>query len=175
MFMHAAIVANGNTINTLPAGIYPDGTEVRVVGDGVNEFNGPCAGGAITAPFSADVLIAGLPYKVIIEPNNPAAGSQQGSVRGKKQKINRVTLCFYESIGAEAGNNQSHLQNIPIMAPGTQSVVPHFETGVLYSHDLIVDLNGDWLDDATISIVNDNGMPFTLKAVIPHITVEEPK
>jgi hypothetical protein len=171
MFVHCAIVGSGNTVSGLP---FPNGTMLRVIGDGVDEYNGPCEGGYITVPFTATVLLAGLPYKTIVEPNNPAAGSNQGSVRGKKQKINQVLLAFYETLGCQVGLDQDHMQTIPVMAAATQSGVPHFETGILLNDDLIIDFDGEWDDQATISIVSDNGMPFTLLAVIPVLNVSEP-
>jgi hypothetical protein len=172
MFVHCAVTGTGSTITGLP---FPDGTIVRVVGDGDDEADVACSGGEVTVTFTATKLVAGLPYEVIIEPNNPAAGSRQGSVRGKKQKINRVTLAFYETLGCQVGMDQNNLETIAELAAGTQSGVPHFESGVLFSGDITMDFDGDWKDRATICIVQDNGKPLTLKCIIPVLNVEEPK
>jgi hypothetical protein len=165
----------GNSLSGLPTAIYTDGRTVRAVGDGRYEYNGAdVASGALTLPFYANQIIVGLPYRMILEPNNPSAGSAQGSVRGKKQKINAATLAFYETVGCEIGMDEDNLHEIPSLSPGTQSGVVHFETGVLFSEDMTLEFDGDWKEQATICIVSDNGMPFLLKAVIPVLNVNEP-
>jgi hypothetical protein len=165
----------GNSVSGLPTDIYTDGRLVRAVGDGRYEYDGTdVAAGALTLPFYANTIYVGLPNKMILEPNNPSAGSSQGSVRGKKQKINAATLAFYETVGCDIGMDESTVIPIPIMDPGTISGTEHFETGVLFSDDIHVQFNGDWKEQSTICIVSDNGFPFLLKAVIPEVNVSEP-
>ena len=48
-------------------------------------------------------ISVGIPYKATIQTMKLNAGSQQGSSRGKRQKINRVTLILYETIGGKYG------------------------------------------------------------------------
>jgi hypothetical protein len=102
-----------------------------------------------------------------VEPTNPNAGSNQGSARGKKQKINRMTLCFHETVGCRYGINQTRLTDL---MKGSEKFLP----GVLFSGDKVVDVEGDWDDQATMSIVHDFPTPFLLKAIIPHVSINEP-
>jgi hypothetical protein len=164
-----------NSVSGLPTGIYYDGRTIRALGDGTYEYNGTAVvGGVATFPWYANIIHVGLPFSTILEPMNPNAGSQQGTARGKKQKINRVTLCFYETMGCEIGINQDLLHDIPVEDAGAVSAQPHFEAGVLFTEDMTVDLRGEWEDKATISIVHDRATPFTLKAVVPHVNINEP-
>lgn len=152
-----------NAVSGLPTSVYYDGKVIKVLGDGQYIYAGPVDSGAATLPFYANKIHAGLPFTTIIEPMNPNAGSSQGTARGKKQKINRVTMCFHETNKCKVGINQDLLYDLP-----------GFEDGVLFSGDMIIDLQGEWEDKATISIVHDEPLPLTVKAVVPHVNINEP-
>ena len=100
------------------------------------------AGGVVTLGGTYSGLAhAGLPYSMIVEPMNPNSGSRQGTSRGKKQKINRATLCLLESQGGQYGVDQSHLFDIP------------YPDATLFSDDVTLDFQGNWDEKAPISIV----------------------
>ena len=165
-----------NSISGLPGDVYPDGKEIQVLGDGIYCYVGKVYNGGISFPFYANVIHAGLPYETVIEPLNPSTQTRQGVSRGKKQKINRVTLCFYDSIGCKIGIDRDHLFDLYLSDPLVHKGVieaPYFTSGILSSDDMTVDLQGEWDDEASISIVHDKPVAFTLNAVVAHITVND--
>jgi len=177
-FVHCGKIYNfaspTNIVTGLPNPPYADGTYIKALGDGEHEYTGPVTSGSVTFPWTASKIIVGLAFSTIIEPMKPSAGSQQGSTRGKKQKINRATLCFYETVGCKVGIDQNNLMEIPVLASGAAAtIVETFEAGILKTADLTVDLTGDWLDEGTISIVHDRPTPFTCLGVIPRSSVDE--
>ncbi len=120
--------------------------------------------GSITLDWYGNLIHVGLPCEAIVEPMKLNAGSLLGTARGKKQKINRLTVAFYETAGAKAGPDQNDLKIIP------------FGTGVqpeLFTGDKDFEFHGDWQNEATISIVQDQPLPMTVLAIIPRVTVNE--
>jgi hypothetical protein len=176
-FVHCGLTLESetptDTITGLPADVYPDGKLVHVLADGIF-YEGKVFNGGLTLPFTASTIHVGLPYSTIIEPLNPNAGSSQGTARGKKQKINRVTLCFYESNRCKVGIDQNHLFDLNNYDGARVPEPPYFTAGLLTSEDMTVDLQGEWADEATISIVHDKPLPFTINAVVPHVSINEP-
>ncbi len=142
---------------------YLEGKTLDILVDGAVHNQVEVVSGAITLDRYGNKIHFGLPYTTIIEPMKLNAGGQ-GTSRGKKQKINRATLCFHETVGGKYGRDQNHLFDIPF---GT-GVAP-----VLHTEDVMVDFEGDWSDEATISIVHDQPLPMTLKAIIPRVSVNE--
>jgi|WetSurMetagenome_2_1015567.scaffolds.fasta_scaffold225275_2 hypothetical protein len=166
-----------NTVTGLPTDIYVDGKGIQALGDGKFVYEGTVTDGSVTLPWYANKIHVGLPFTTKIKPVNPTPSFNQGVVRGKKQKINRVTLCFQESVRCQVGIDESHLFDINYYEPGTDALrpaPPYFEAGVLKTGDMTVDLQGEWLDKATLAIVHDQPLPLTVKAVIPHISINEP-
>jgi hypothetical protein len=169
---------------------YLMGKEVQALGDGAIIFDETVAADTITFSYYCNKIHIGLPYTTTIDPMNPNIGSQQGTSRGKKQKISRATLCFYETFGCKVGSNNKKLYNVGYgysIAPGTLGVFGYslspgntylipFGTGTaptLFTGDITVDIDGGWDDEATITIVHDLPLPFTLKAIIPRLSVAD--
>ncbi len=176
--------------NVISGMTYLMGKEVQALGDGAIIFDETVAADTITFSYYCNKIHIGLPYTTTIDPMNPNIGSQQGTSRGKKQKISRATLCFYETFGCKVGSNNKKLYNVGYgysIAPGTLGVFGYslspgntylipFGTGTaptLFTGDITVDIDGGWDDEATITIVHDLPLPFTLKAIIPRLSVAD--
>lgn len=43
----------------------------------------------------------------------------------------------------------------------------------MFTGDVTVDFPGDWEDNSSIVIVHDQPLPFTLKGIIPRVTVND--
>ena len=141
-----------------------EGKDVVALGDGAFIFEGIVASGSLQFDYYCNLIHVGLPFTTTIKPMNPNIGSQQSTTRGKKQKINKATLCFYETVGCKIGMDEDHLYEVP------------FGTGIqpsLFTGDKTIDLAGNWDDQATLCIAHDNPLPFTLKAIIPRLNVNE--
>lgn len=138
--------------------------EVAILVDGAVHSKKTITGGAITLSYYGNKVHIGLPYSTIIEPMKLHAGSQLGTARGKKQKVYKATVMFYETVGAKIGQDRNDLKTIP------------FGTGIqpeLFTGDIDTEFDGDWGNNATISIVQEDPLPMTILGIVPHVTVAE--
>jgi hypothetical protein len=141
-----------------------EGEDVAILVDGAVHPNETVTAGAITLDYYGNKIHIGLPYTSTLEPMKIHAGSQQGTSRGKRQKINRLTALFYETVGGKAGPDSDNLKSIP------------FGTGVqpeLFTGDVDVEFNSGWDNEATVTIVQDQPLPMTVIGLVPHVSVNE--
>ena len=138
--------------------------DVTILVDGAAHPVKTVTGGVITLEYYGNKVHIGLPYSTIIEPMKLHAGSQLGTARGKKQKVYKATIMFYETTGAKIGQDRNSLD---IISFGT-GVQPELFTG-----DIDVEFDGDWDNKATISIVQEDPLPMTVLGIVPHVTVAE--
>jgi hypothetical protein len=154
--------------NTVTGLQYIQGQSAVAVGDGAKIWQGTVpSNGQVTFAYYANLVSIGLTFQTIIEPMNPTLGNPQQTSKGKKQKISRVTFSLCDSIGGQYGNDQQHL-HLMAYGPGAKGLPPALFTG-----NITRDLDGDWQDEATISIVHGEPFPFTLRSVIPRVDVAE--
>ena len=154
--------------NTVTGMTYLQGKTAVAVGDGAIIWRGTVpASGIVTFPSYANLVNIGLPFTTIIEPMNPILGNREQTSKGKRQKISRATFSLYQSIGGKYGNDQAHLHALAY-GPGAKGLQPQLFTG-----NITRDFDGDWEDEATISIVHDEPFPFCLRCIIPRIDVAE--
>jgi hypothetical protein len=117
---------------------------------------------ALGATYSGKCHV-GLPFTSTVEPMKLNAGSQLGTARGKKQKINCVTVCLYETCGGQIGMDISNLLPIDVSAV----------EGTLVTDDYQHEFSGDWKDEATMCIVQDEPYPMTVLGLIPRLSLNE--
>jgi hypothetical protein len=121
-------------------------------------------GGSVTLSKFGNKIHIGLPCMAITEPMKLHAGAQLGTARGKLQKVTKLIVAFYETIGCKAGPDQDNLYTIP------------FGTGVqpkLFTGDKGFEFPGNWEKEATISIVQEQPLPMTIMAIVPEVVVSE--
>jgi hypothetical protein len=119
--------------------------------------------GAVTLHYYGNQTHIGLPYIPIVEPMKLHAGSQLGTARGKKQKINKLTGCFYETgDGVKAGPDATNLK-----------FIKELTAGELNTKDVQFEFPGDWKDEATLYITQTKPLPMTILALVPHVSLNE--
>lgn len=138
------------TVDALVDGIADTGLSVSVAG-------------ALTLTYYGNQTHVGLPYTPIVEPMKLHAGSQLGTARGKKQKINKLTGCFYETgDGVKAGPDANNLK-----------FIKELTAGELNTKDIPFEFPGDWKDEATLYITQTKPLPMTILALVPHVSLNE--
>ena len=121
------------------------------------------AGGNVTFDYYGNQVHAGLPYTPELEPMKLDAGSQLGTARGKKQRIHKLTCCFYETgEGVEAGPDSTHLRD-----------VKDLDAGELSTKDVPFQFPGGWANEATLHIRQTLPLPMTILAIVPRVDVNE--
>lgn len=142
-----------------------EGESVSILIDGAVHPNQTVASGEITLSYYGNLIHVGLHESAVLEPMKLNAGQVQGTARGKRQRINRATVAFYETTGAKWGPDTDNLKIIPF-GTGTQ---PQLFTG-----DKTYPFHGDWDHEATMAIVQEQPLPMTILGIIPEVTVNEP-
>lgn len=153
-------------VTNSPSGLdHLEGEAVSVLIDGAVHSTEPVVtGGEIQLAWYGNKIHAGLGYSSVLEPMKIHLGTEGGTSRGKKQRITRLTVSFYETVGAKAGPDEDNLKSIP------------FGTGVqpsLFTGDKDFEMDGDWGNEATICLVQDQPLPMTVLALIPRVTIDE--
>lgn len=142
-----------------------EGKTVDVVVDGAVLPQKTVSSGAIDLDgFYGNKIHVGLHYDTIIKTMKLHAGSQTGTSRGKKQKINKATFLFHETVGCQYGIDEDNLFDVPFTYGDQPSLV---------TDDIDVDIEGDWDDEAELYILHDKPLPFTLKGIIPRVSVND--
>jgi len=141
-----------------------EGKTVTALIDGSVSPNKTVASGAITLDRYANKIHVGLPYTSVLEPMNLNVKGRTEDSKTKKQKINRAVVAFYETVGGKIGPDVDDLKTIP------------FGTGdppLLFTGEKVVDFEGDFNDNSSIVIVQDQPLPMTVLAISPRLTVND--
>jgi len=157
----------GRVTNTLSGLSHLEGKTVSVLGDGVDFGDEVVAGGAITLDHYGNLIHVGLPFESVIEPMKLHSGSTLGTARSKKQRINKVTVCVYETCGGKIGPDEDNLQDISGYFEKT------YDEGELITADADVEFDGDWKNEATLCLKQDRPYPFGILALIPRVSLNE--
>ncbi len=78
-----------------------NGREVCVLVDGAVHPRRTVAGGSITLQTPGTVVVVGLPFTALLEPNEMELPLPDGSLRGRRLRINRAVLQLWKSLGCE--------------------------------------------------------------------------
>ena len=95
-----------------------------------------------------------------VQPTDPVMNTGTTTTRGMKQKINRVTLSLYQSMGGQYGDDPNHMYDI-VYDPGTRGKTPQMNTA-----EITRDNDGDWGDYTTFYVTQDDPLPFTLLGMV---------
>ncbi len=80
-------------------------------------------GDSFTFQYYCAQITIGLPYKVTVQPMNPVTAGTTSTTRGMKQKLSRVTISLYQSLGGKYGTDLNHMDDIHY-GPGTHGGQP---------------------------------------------------
>jgi hypothetical protein len=151
-------------VNSVPGLDHLENETVTALVDGRVHPNETVSSGAISLDWYGNRIHAGLPYTSTLEPMKLHAGSEYGTARGKKQRIHKITGCFYQTVGGKAGPDEDNLRPLNLDEEHTEQ---------LFTDDIQFQFGGDWADEATICIVQDEPLPMTVLAIVPRVTLDE--
>ncbi len=159
---------SGGTVETVLKTVtglsHLEGESVVAMVDGGANAAKTVSSGSITLDSYGNKIHVGLNYTSTLEPMKINVGGNQGTSRGKKQKISRLLVSFYETVGGKIGKDTDNLKSIPFGLSDSPE---------LFTGDKIFEFYGDYGDDCTISIVQDQPLPMTVLGIIPTVTVNE--
>jgi hypothetical protein len=157
-------VSNGSVsqvFNQVTGVSYLIGNTIVAVGDGAVILQPTeVTSDSITFDYYANLITIGIPYDTTIQPTNPVLSSQGATTRGMPQKLNRVTLSLYQSMGGQYGSDLDHMYDITY-GPGTKLKTPAMSTG-----SVTVDMDCDWTEESTFIVRQSDPLPFTLRGIV---------
>jgi hypothetical protein len=146
------------------------GTTIRAFVDGaaeppiqVNED------GTAELQNSGTKIHLGLLYRSTFSPNTRQIPAN-GTSKGKKRRIEKVTLQLYKSLGGRAGTTEDKTEQLITQRLGSYVLgsAPEPFTG-----DIDVTVSGNIDTEGKLIIVHDDPVPFTLLALVERVAILE--
>jgi hypothetical protein len=159
------VYTSGGTVmqvaNQVTGMAYLMGQTIVAVGDGAKILDSTVVtADTVIFPYYCNLITIGLPYQVTIQPTNPVLSSQSSTTKGMQQKLDRVTISLYQSMGGQYGTDLSHMYDIGY-GPGTMGQQPQMSTT-----EVTKDLDSDWNESASIYVTQNDPFPFTLRGLV---------
>lgn len=121
--------------------------------------------GNFTLPTEAVNVVAGLPYKMVIELPNVEIKTGDGTMQGRKKQISNCMLRLSNTLGGEIGNDTSLLDMIPYDENSATYKLS------LYTGDKEITLPvGGFNLDGRVVITSNEPFPFNLLMVVREVS-----
>lgn len=148
--------------NTITGLGHLEGKTVDILMDGARHPASVVASGAVSLSWYGNLIHAGLPYAPIVQPMKAEVNTDSGSSIGKKKRIFKLGVRFFESFGCLWGPDKDNLDIVPFGDGQT----PELFTGDMeYPFDGPIDTAGD------IYITQSGPFPMTILAIIADMEV----
>lgn len=142
-----------------------EGETVKILADGVI-YSGTVSGGAVSIPEAASKWHVGLPYTAAAETLELDVGGRDGSVVGRRKRINSVIFSVLET--ANIYVKSASRDDFELQRAGRNTVAEETDTVSLYTGNLDdVKLDDTWEGQGRIRIEAPDPVPCTIRAIIP--------
>lgn len=146
-----------------------EGATVQVLAEGATHPDVVVASGAITLNRKASKAHVGLSYTSDFETLHIEAGSADGTAQGKTQRIHRLIVRFWQTLGGSMGPHDDSLDDIVLREGGDA-----MDTAVaLFSGDHETSWDGDYSSHNHIYIRQTQPLPMTILAVMPQLHTQD--
>lgn len=146
-----------------------EGQTVTILADGAAHPTKVVSGGAITLDRSATKAHIGLGYNSDVKTMRIEAGSQDGTAQGKTKRIHRVVARLFETLGLKAGPSEDNLRAISFRKTSD----PTNDSPPLFTGDKEIVWDGDYEKEGQMFFRQDQPLPFTLLAIMPHMVTQD--
>jgi len=141
-----------------------EGETVKLLLEGATHPDKVVSSGAVTLDYSASKVHAGLAYTSDFETLRSNAGAADGTAQGKLNRIHRVIVRFFDTLGGYIGPDASNLDEITFRAAGDD-----MDTAVpLFTGDKEFEWEGEYSSDNHVFYRQTQPLPATILAVMPH-------
>ena len=171
-YVDSGLTYSGASATTISGLGHLEAATVDVLVGGATHPQRTVTGGQITlarASGGADVQI-GLPCPAKLQLLRQNAGAADGTSQGKNKRIHTMTLRVLDTLGGKLGPSEDDLDTIPFRT----SADAMNEPPPAFTGDLT---NIPWPDgygtDAYAWYVNDQPLPATVVAVMPHLVTQD--
>ncbi len=169
-FLDSGLTYSGPPATTISGLDHLQGMQVEILADGAaHPPRIVDATGSIQLTRQASVAHVGLGYTSKLVPMPIEAGAARGTAQGKTKRVDKLAIRFLESLGCKVGPSEDQLEAIAFRTPADPfGSPPALFTGI---HE--IDFDGDYVQDGTVVLVQDQPLPMTVAAIMPEVTTYE--
>ena len=164
-FVDSGLSYSGSSANTLSGLAHLKNENVQVLGDGASHPDKTISGNALTLDYPVTSAAVGFGFESSMQTLRVDSGSVDGTSQGKPKRIHGITVRFFETVGAEVGNDSGEVDRIFFRdsSMDMDTAVPMF-TG-----DKEIEFPGGFDDDDRIFIKQNQPLPLTVLAFYPRM------
>ena len=146
-----------------------EGKIVSILADGAAHPNRTVESGSVTLQRASSVVHVGLPYLSLLQTMRPEAGAGDGTAQGKTKRINKMVIRFLATVGAKAGPDVDHLDEIQFRSGSALMDAPV----PLFTGDKIMEWPGGYDFDGYMIVEQDQPLPMTVVALMPQLQTQD--
>lgn len=169
-FVDSGLTYDGSPTSSVSGLEHLAGRTVSVLADGAVHVDVVVGGdGIISLERPASKIQVGLPYDSLVQPMRLEAGSKRGTAQTKRQRITKVSVRFYNTLGGKVGADSNHMEPMYFRSPST----PMGNSAGVFSGDKTVNFPKGWNRDGLLTIQQDQPLPMTVLLVVPTCIINE--
>jgi hypothetical protein len=165
----SAVIYDGAATTTIAGLDHLEGETVQILADGAGHPDKVVSGGEVTLDRSASKAIVGLGSIADVVPTRFEAGAREGTAQGKIQRVARVSVNFYRSMGMKVGRNEATLETVPFRQPEDLMDAPV----PLFTGEKVFPVPGIHEPNPTLLFRQDLPLPFTILSLAPEMETHE--
>lgn len=146
-----------------------EGKIVSILADGAAHPNRTVESGSVILQRASSVVHVGLPYVSQLQTMRPEAGAGDGTAQGKTKRINKMVIRFLATVGAKAGPDVDHLDEIQFRSGSALMDAPV----PLFTGDKIMEWPGGYDFDGYMIVEQDQPLPMTVVALMPQLQTQD--
>ena len=164
-FVDSGLSYSGSATTTLSGLYHLEGETLQVLGNGATHPDETVSGGGITLDYSSTKAAVGFGYDSTMQTLRIESGSVDGTSQGKPKRVHGITVRFFETVGAEVGNDSGEVDRIFFRdsSMDMDTAVPMF-TG-----DKDIEFPGGFDYDDRVYIKQGQPLPLTVLAFYPRM------
>jgi len=158
------------TVTTITGAGHLEGQTVQVIVDGASHPDRVVSSGGFALDVPASKVHMGLKCTAVLQPMPIEAGAADGTAQTKTTRISRLGIRFHETLGAKYGRSESGDLDQVLSRSGETNMD---EAPPLFTGDVVVAWPDGYEGNGLVSIVQDQGHPCTVVALVPQITTQD--
>ena len=164
-FVDSGLSYSGSATTTLSGLYHLEGETLQVLGNGATHPDETVSNGGITLDYSSTKAAVGFGFDSNMQTLRIESGSVDGTSQGKPKRVHGITVRFFETVGAEVGNDSGEVDRIFFRdsSMDMDTAVPMF-TG-----DKDIEFPGGFDDDDRVYIKQGQPLPLTVLAFYPRM------
>jgi hypothetical protein len=164
-FVDSGLTYSGSAVTSLSGLDHLEGETVTVLANGAAHPDRTVSSGAISMSYDTTSAAVGYGYTSSMQTMRIDSGSVDGTAQGKPKRVHGLTVRFYETVGAEIGNDSGETERIPFRS----SANPMDEAVPLFNGDKTIEFPGGFDDDDRVYVRQDQALPMTVLALFPRL------